>query len=54
MTAFGALVGVTLRGLLGRRRTLLMVLLAALPVLVGHPCAAFQQQMSAKKKGEAP
>ena len=35
MTAFGALVGVTLRGLLGRRRTLLMVLLAALPVLVG-------------------
>lgn len=35
MTAFGALVSVTLRGLLGRRRTLLMVLLAALPVLVG-------------------
>lgn len=35
MTAFGALVGVTLRGLLGRRRMLLMLLLAALPVLVG-------------------
>ena len=35
MTAFGALVVVTLRGLLGRRRTVLMVLLAALPVLVG-------------------
>ena len=35
MTAFGALVTVTLRGLLGRRRTLLMILLAALPVLVG-------------------
>lgn len=35
MTAFGALVDVTLRALLGRRRTLLMVLLAALPVLVG-------------------
>jgi ABC-2 type transport system permease protein len=35
MTAFGALVSVTLRGLLGRRRTLLMVLLAAIPVLVG-------------------
>ncbi len=35
MTAFLALVSVTLRGLLGRRRTLLMVLLAALPVLVG-------------------
>ncbi len=35
MRAFGALVGVTLRGLLGRRRTLLMLLLAGLPVLVG-------------------
>jgi ABC-2 type transport system permease protein len=35
MTAFGALVAVTLRGLLGRRRTLLMVLLASLPILVG-------------------
>lgn len=35
MTAFGALVGATLRGLLSRRRALLMVLLAALPVLVG-------------------
>ena len=35
MTAFGALVVVILRGLLGRRRTLLMALLAALPILVG-------------------
>jgi ABC-2 type transport system permease protein len=35
MRAFGALVAVTLRGLLGRRRTLLMVLLAGLPILVG-------------------
>lgn len=35
MTAFGAIVTVTLRGLLGRRRALLMVLLAALPILVG-------------------
>ena len=35
MTAFGALVVVTLRGLVGRRRTLLMVLLASLPILVG-------------------
>ena len=35
MTAFGALVTVTLRGLLGRRRTLLMALLAGLPILVG-------------------
>ena len=35
MTAFGALVTVTLRGLLGRRRIVLMVVLAALPILVG-------------------
>lgn len=35
MTPFMALVSVTLRGLLGRRRTLLMVLLATLPVFVG-------------------
>ena len=35
MTAFGALVTVTLRGLLGRRRIVLMLVLAALPVLVG-------------------
>jgi ABC-2 type transport system permease protein len=35
MTVFRALVTVTLRALLGRRRTLLMILLAALPVLVG-------------------
>jgi ABC-2 type transport system permease protein len=35
MTVFGALVSVTLRGLLGRRRLLLMLLLAALPILVG-------------------
>lgn len=35
MSAFGALVSVTLRGLLGRRRMLLMILLAALPILVG-------------------
>ena len=35
MTAFRALVAVTVRGLLGRRRTLLMVLLAGLPILVG-------------------
>jgi ABC-2 type transport system permease protein len=35
MTPFRALVDVTLRGLLGRRRTLLMVLLAGLPILVG-------------------
>jgi ABC-2 type transport system permease protein len=35
VSAVGAVVQVTLRGLLGRRRMLLMLLLAALPVLVG-------------------
>lgn len=35
MRAFGAIVTVTLRGLLGRRRMVLMLLLASLPVLVG-------------------
>jgi ABC-2 type transport system permease protein len=35
MRALGPLVGVTLRSLLGRRRVLLMLLLVALPVLVG-------------------
>ncbi len=35
MSAFGPLVTVTLRGLLGRRRLVLMVLLVALPVAIG-------------------
>ena len=35
MTAFSALVGVTLRGLLNRRRIILMTLLAGIPVLLG-------------------
>ena len=35
MTVMAPLASVTLRGLLGRRRTLLMLLLAAMPVLVG-------------------
>lgn len=35
MTATVAIVRVTLRGLLGRRRMILMLLLAALPILVG-------------------
>ena len=34
MTAFRALVSVTLRGLLGRRRALLLVLLVTLPILI--------------------
>ena len=35
MSAFSALIGVTLRGLLNRRRIVLMTLLAAIPVLLG-------------------
>jgi ABC-2 type transport system permease protein len=35
MTVMAPLIGVTLRGLLGRRRIILLVLLAALPVLIG-------------------
>ena len=35
MTVFTTLASVTLRALLGRRRTLLMLLLAAMPILVG-------------------
>jgi ABC-2 type transport system permease protein len=35
MTIFATLAGVTLRALLGRRRTILMLLLAAVPVLMG-------------------
>lgn len=35
MTIYATLAGVTLRALLGRRRTLLMLLLAGMPVLVG-------------------
>ncbi len=34
MTAMAAIVGVTVRGLLGRRRTILMVLLAGVPAIV--------------------
>jgi ABC-2 type transport system permease protein len=35
MSAVAAIVAVTVRGLLGRRRILLLILLAALPVLIG-------------------
>ena len=35
MTVFGAIAGVTLRALLGRRRSILMLLLAGTPVLLG-------------------
>src|SRR5919108_5659472 len=35
MTVVGTIAEITLRGLLGRRRTILLLLLAGLPVLVG-------------------
>jgi ABC-2 type transport system permease protein len=35
VSVIGPIVGVTLRGMLSRRRTILLVLLAALPVLIG-------------------
>jgi ABC-2 type transport system permease protein len=35
MTVFATIAAVTLRGLLGRRRTLLMLLLAGMPILLG-------------------
>ena len=35
MTIFATIASVTLRALLGRRRTLLMLLLAAMPILLG-------------------
>lgn len=49
MTVFATLVEVTLRALLGRRRTVLLVLLAALPVLV-----ALLARLGGRTPGEAP
>jgi ABC-2 type transport system permease protein len=49
MTVFVTLVEVTLRALLGRRRTVLLVLLAALPVLV-----ALLARLGGRTPGEAP
>ena len=48
MTVFATIVEVTLRGLLGRRRTVLLVLLAALPVLV-----ALLARVGERSPGEA-
>jgi ABC-2 type transport system permease protein len=49
MTVFTTIVDVTLRALLGRRRTVLLVLLAALPVLV-----ALLARIGGRSPGEAP
>jgi ABC-2 type transport system permease protein len=48
MTVFGTIVDVTLRALLGRRRTVLLVLLAALPVIV-----ALLARIGGRSPGEA-
>jgi ABC-2 type transport system permease protein len=49
MTVFATLVDVTLRALLGRRRTLLLVLLAAMPVVV-----ALLARIGGRTPGDAP
>jgi ABC-2 type transport system permease protein len=46
MNVFGAIAGVTLRALLGRRRSLLMLLLAATPVLLGLLVVANANELS--------
>ena len=48
MTIFATLASVTLRALLGRRRTLLMVLLAAMPVLLGLLVRANEDELRAE------
>jgi ABC-2 type transport system permease protein len=45
MTTFSTLASVTLRALLGRRRTLLMVLLATMPVLLGLLVRANEEEL---------
>ena len=51
MTVFGAIAGVTLRALLGRRRSLLMLLLAATPVLLGLLVVANADELSPEMVG---
>ena len=51
MSTFGVLATVTLRALLGRRRTLLMVLLAAMPVLLGLLVRANEDELRAEVLG---
>jgi ABC-2 type transport system permease protein len=51
MKTFAVLATVTLRALLGRRRTLLMVLLAAMPVLLGLLIRANEDELRAEVLG---
>jgi ABC-2 type transport system permease protein len=51
MTIFATLASVTLRALLGRRRTLLMLLLAAMPVLLGLLVRANEDELRAEVLG---
>jgi ABC-2 type transport system permease protein len=46
MSVFGAIAGVTLRALLGRRRSVLMLLLGATPVLLGLLVVANAEELS--------
>jgi ABC-2 type transport system permease protein len=46
MTIFSTIAGVTLRAVLGRRRTVLMVILAATPLLLGLLVRANDQELS--------
>jgi ABC-2 type transport system permease protein len=48
---FGTLASVTLRALLGRRRTILMVLLAAMPILLGLLIRANEDELGAEVLG---
>jgi len=52
VTIFATITSVTLRALLGRRRTLLMVLLAAMPILLGLIVRANSDQLSLKILGQ--
>jgi len=52
VTIFATIASVSLRALLGRRRTLLMVLLAAMPILLGLIVRANSDQLSLKILGQ--
>jgi ABC-2 type transport system permease protein len=51
MTVFSAIAGVTLRSLLGRRRSLLMLLLAAAPILLGLIVIVNDEELSPRTLG---
>ena len=52
MTIFATITSVTLRALLGRRRTLLMVLLAAMPIFLGLIVRANEDTLSLRILGQ--